>query len=210
MPLAIVLAAAWVKILTPAQIAAELRQGPEFLEADLRDLPDRQRSIKSVVAQSWHRLTAAERAAFMRLTVFRGGFTLTAAQLVAGASLPTISALVTKSLVRRGPDDRYTIYHLLRHYAEIELEAAGQTAAACSAHCAYYTDLLEQCAADTARGCAPLATQRISADLANVQAARQWALAHCDAAAAARFLAALSVLCATSCCSQEGMELLCT
>ncbi|MFN8466014.1 MAG: helix-turn-helix domain-containing protein [Caldilineaceae bacterium] len=89
-PLAIVLAAAWVKILTPAQIAAELKQGPEFLEADLRDLPERQRSIKSVVAQSWHRLTAAERTVFMRLTVFCGGFTLPAAQRVAGASLPTI------------------------------------------------------------------------------------------------------------------------
>ncbi|MFN8466013.1 MAG: hypothetical protein U0X20_10695 [Caldilineaceae bacterium] len=112
--------------------------------------------------------------------------------------------------MRRGPDERYTIYQLLRHYAEIELEAAGQTTAVCSAHCAYYADLLEQCAAETARGCAPLATQEIAADLANVQAARQWTLTHGDAAVAARFSAALSVLCATSCSSQEGIALLCT
>ena len=131
-----------------------------------------------------------------------------AAQRVAGASLPTISALVSKSLVRRKPDERYTMYELLRHYAEIELEAAGQTAAACSAHCTYYADLLEQCATKIARGRSTAVMQELAADLANLQSARQWALAHYDAAAAARFLAALAALYETPCCSQVEMELL--
>jgi predicted ATPase/transcriptional regulator with XRE-family HTH domain len=94
MPLAIILAAAWVEVLSPAEIGIELSQGFGFLEAELYDLPDRHQSMNAVLAQSWQRLSEVERVALMRLSVFRGGFTRQAAQSVAGATLQTLSALV--------------------------------------------------------------------------------------------------------------------
>src|SRR5690606_2236461 len=75
MPLAIILAAAWVEVLSPQEIAAELAEGFGFLAAELRDLPDRHQSMRAVLAHSWQRLTGAEQEVFMRLAVFRGGFT---------------------------------------------------------------------------------------------------------------------------------------
>ena len=84
MPLGIILAAAWVEVLSPDEIVTELSQGFDFLAAELRDLPERQRSMRAVLTQSWQRLTEAERTVFMRLAVFRGGFTRMAAQQCGG------------------------------------------------------------------------------------------------------------------------------
>src|SRR4029079_3658418 len=141
MPLGIILAAAWVEVLSLDEIVAELSQGFDFLEGDLRDLPARQTSKRAVLTQSWQRLTDAERAIFMRLAVFRGGFTRPAAQSVAGASLRMISSLVNKSLVQCDPSGRYTIHELLRQFAEAELDATNQAVDVHVAHCTYYADL---------------------------------------------------------------------
>ena len=84
----------------------------------------------------------------MQLAVFRGGFTRQAAQKVAGASLPTLRALVNQSLLQVEPDDRYTLHELLRQYAVAELTDAQQSEEAFGRHCAYYVDLLAQCAGD--------------------------------------------------------------
>ena len=107
MPLAILLAAAWMEMLSPAEIVAELSQGYDLLQADLRDLPDRQRSMQAVFDASWRMLDNAEREAFARLSVFRGGFTRDAAQAVAGAGLRRLMSLVQKSLLQRDPTGRY-------------------------------------------------------------------------------------------------------
>jgi predicted ATPase len=149
MPLGIILAAAWVEVLSPAEIVTELSQGFDFLAAELRDLPERQRSMRAVLTQSWQRLTEAERTVFMRLAVFRGGFTRMAAQHVAGASLRMISTLVNKSLVQCEPGGRYTIHEFLRQFAEAELAAADQLDEAGEAdaigrtHALYYLALAE-------------------------------------------------------------------
>ncbi|HEU5102111.1 MAG TPA: single-stranded DNA-binding protein, partial [Roseiflexaceae bacterium] len=114
MPLGIILAAAWVEVLSCDEIVTELSQGFDFLESELRDLPERQRSMRAVLAQSWQRLTEAERAVFMRLAVFRGGFTRVAAQHVAGASVRMLSNFVNKSLLQCEPNRRYTMHEFLR------------------------------------------------------------------------------------------------
>lgn len=208
MPLAITLAAAWVEVLSPAEIVAELSHGFGFLEAELRDLPDRHRSMSTVLAQSWQRLTAAERVVFMRLSVFRGGFTRDAAQSVAGASLQTLGAFVNKSLVQRDANGRYTLHELLRQYAEAELKEAGQMADACAAHCANYTIYFQQHEADLKWHRQVAALDEIERDFENVRAAWQWAVAQRDYNAIGVALESLYWFCETRIRLQEGLELL--
>ncbi|MFN2224989.1 MAG: ATP-binding protein, partial [Anaerolineae bacterium] len=85
MPLALLLAAAWVEMLPPAEIAGRILQGLDFLETGWRDVPDRHRSIRAVFDHSWHLLGEREAEVFQALSVFCGGFSRQAARQVAGA-----------------------------------------------------------------------------------------------------------------------------
>src|SRR5262249_5555456 len=82
LPLAIELAAAWVRALSCAEIAHEIEQNLEFLSGATRDLPARHRSPRAVFDHSWNLLGADERRALRRLAIFRGGFTRAAAEAV--------------------------------------------------------------------------------------------------------------------------------
>jgi len=174
MPLGIILAAAWVEVLSPAEIVTELSQGFDFLAAELRDLPERQRSMRAVLTQSWQRLSDDERAVFMRLAVFRGGFTRPAAQSVAGASLRMISSLVNKSLVQGEPGGRYTIHELLRLFALEKLQECGAEGDLCKRHAEYYLDLTAALAASLQVQQQTEWLRRLDADLDNLRAAFQW------------------------------------
>jgi predicted ATPase/DNA-binding XRE family transcriptional regulator len=208
MPLGIILAAAWVKVLSCDDIVIELSQGFDFLESELRDLPERQRSVRAVLTQSWQRLTEAERTVLMRLAVFRGGFTRMAAQQVAGASVRMLSSFVNKSLVQCEPNRRYTIHEFLRQFAEAELEAAGQTAATLALHCTYYTDLLDQRAPELKGRQQVAALDEIASDFENVRAAWQSAVAQQNYEAIGRALESLYWYCEMRNRFQEGLELL--
>jgi predicted ATPase len=133
MPLALLLAAAWAKMLTPAEILAHLSgddgDSLDFLAADWPDAPPRQRSIRAVFDRSWNLLSDREREVFSALSVFRGGFTRRAAQQVSGASLRELMALVDKSLLQWTPKGGYEIHELLRRYAAEKLEQAPATSA---------------------------------------------------------------------------------
>src|SRR4029453_6917809 len=100
MPLGLELAAAWVEMLPLAEIAAQIARSADFLAADFRDLPERQRSMHAVFDWSWRLLGAGAQRIFCKLTVFRGEFTIGAAKRVAEASLPSLLQLVEKSLLR--------------------------------------------------------------------------------------------------------------
>jgi DNA-binding SARP family transcriptional activator/predicted ATPase len=106
LPLGILLAAAWMEMLTPAEIAAEIEsqvpgRGLDFLAADWHDVPGRQRSMRAVFDHSWRMLNRREQEVFAALSVFQGGFTREAARQVAGASLHELMALVEKSMLQR-------------------------------------------------------------------------------------------------------------
>jgi len=208
MPLGIILAAAWVEVLSPNDIVTELSQGFDFLAAELRDLPERQRSMRAVLTQSWQRLTEAERTVFMRLAVFRGGFTRLAAQHVAGASVRMLSSFVNKSLVQCEPNRRYTIHEFLRQFAEAELEAAGQTGATRSLHCTHYSDFLHQREPDLKGRRQVAALDEIASDFENVRAAWQWAVAQRSYEVIGRALESLYWFCEMRNRFQEGLELL--
>ena len=87
MPLAIELAAAWLDTLTLEEITEELQRSLDILSTEMRDVPERHRSIRAAFDHSWSLINDSEREVFMRLSVFRGGFARDAAYQVAGASL---------------------------------------------------------------------------------------------------------------------------
>ncbi|MBE7553052.1 MAG: AAA family ATPase [Anaerolineales bacterium] len=121
MPLAIELAAAWVNKLSIAQIAARLEQDFDLLQTELRDMPERQRNLQALLAGTWQLLEVAEQQALMRLSLFRGGWVLEAAETVAAVNLDTLTALVEKSLVRLQTTGRYTFHSLIRRFARQKL-----------------------------------------------------------------------------------------
>ena len=145
MPLALELAAPWTKTLPCMAIATEIQHSLDFLTTKLCNFPQRHSSIQAVFDQSWQMLTAAEQAVFQRLAVFRGGFQRQAAEVVAEATLSSLSALVDKSLVQREPDGRYHLHELLRQYAQERLETSADTAVyTYTQHSTYYADFLHQ------------------------------------------------------------------
>jgi tetratricopeptide (TPR) repeat protein len=123
MPLAIELAAAWVRALTPAEIARDLAQSMALLTTTLRDVPERHRSVEGVFMQAWERLSEPERDALRRLSVFEDGFTRQAATEVAGATPVVLAALTDKALIRRERSGRYAIHELLRQMVARNLAA---------------------------------------------------------------------------------------
>lgn len=145
MPLGLELAAGWVDVLTPEQIAAELQRGLGILETEMRDIPERQRSIRATFDRTWERLTPEEQHVFMRLSVFRGGFTIDAARAVADADARTLRKLANKALIEAAGDARHAVHELLRQYAESKLAAsAHEMDATADRHAAYYADFLRR------------------------------------------------------------------
>jgi tetratricopeptide (TPR) repeat protein len=177
MPLAIELAAAWVRVLPCAEIAAEIERTLDFLAASARDIPARHRSLRAVFDHSWNLLSDEERAVFRTLAVFRGGFRREAAEWVAGATLHLLTALADKSLLRRSKTGRYDMHELVRQYAESYLEAdPAAYAAARDRHCGYYTTLLQRREKDMKRALQKAVLGELMAEIDNLRSAWGWAV----------------------------------
>jgi predicted ATPase len=142
MPLALVLAASWIELLSLEEIADEISGSLDLLETEMRDLPARQRSIRAVFHSSWALLAEESREAMARLSVFRGRFARDAAQAVSRCSLRVLLTLVNKSWLQRG-EDGFQIHELVRQFAAEQLQLLpGGEAEARDAHAAYYAALL--------------------------------------------------------------------
>jgi predicted ATPase/class 3 adenylate cyclase/DNA-binding CsgD family transcriptional regulator len=145
MPLGVEMAAAWTKVLSCQEIAADLERDLLALIATWRTVPERHRTLRAVFDHSWRLLTDEERGAFCRLSVFRSGFHREAATEVAGVSLSLLGALVDKSLLRRASTGRFEIHPVLRQCAAEKLSAdPGRTGDARSRHARYYSEWLSE------------------------------------------------------------------
>jgi tetratricopeptide (TPR) repeat protein len=163
--------------LTPAEIAAEICRSLDFLETEMRDVPERQRSMRAVFDHSWRLLTDRERHAFQGLSVFRGGLTREAAQAVTGASLLELRAFVNRSLLHSTSTRRFEVHELLRQYAQEKLEASPDGGeAAQHRHCAYYSAALERWGTDLKGARQEAALAEMRADQQNARAAWEWAV----------------------------------
>ncbi len=143
MPLAIELAAAWVRARSCREIAQELEQSLESLTTTMHDVPARHRSMRAVFDHSWRLLSDAEQGVLRRLSVFRGGMQADAAARVAGATPLLLAALVDKSLLHHNGAGRYELHELVRQYAGEQLEQAGEAERTRDTHAADFLALAQ-------------------------------------------------------------------
>jgi predicted ATPase/DNA-binding SARP family transcriptional activator len=206
MPLAIELAAAWVRVLDCAEIAQEIEHNLDFLATNLRDLPERHRSLRAVFDHSWQLLSEAERAAFQRLSVFRGGFERGAATAVTNTQLPTLLALVDKSLLRREGDGRYHIPEALRQFAAEKRRAIESELKQEHAH--YFAHFLQaREAALKGSGQQKEALAEIGVEIENVRQAWHWAVGQGMETAVVQAMESLFLYYEMRSLFQEGAEM---
>lgn len=190
-PLAIELAAAWVRVLSPAEIAQQVAHDAGALSAPGHDQPERHRSLRAVLDHSWQLLAPAERRLLTHLAAFRGGCRREAIATVlreadTAGLLARLAALVDRSMVRRSLDPdgatRYDLHEFVRQYAAAHLAedpGAGDAAARHAAHFAAWT-AAQEVSLKSARQ--RPAVETIVAEIANLRAAWDWACEARDAA----------------------------
>jgi predicted ATPase/DNA-binding SARP family transcriptional activator len=176
MPLALELAASWVRVMPCEEIARQIIRNPDLLTASTRDWPDRHRSLRSLFDQSWRLLSPSEQSALRRVSVFQGGWTAQEAEAIAGASLPILLSLVDKSLVCADGQGRFSLHELVRQYASEQLHASGEGDRIRQRH---FTVYLELCHTGDHKVRGPAAGvwfARLEAEQDNLRASWQWAL----------------------------------
>ncbi|MGH3110007.1 MAG: ATP-binding protein [Gaiellaceae bacterium] len=188
LPLAVELAAARARALTPGQILARLSQHLDLLEGG-RDAEPRQQTLRATVRWSYDLLSDGERQLFRRLSVFAGGWTLEAAEAVCGAGLDTLQSLVEKSLVRFA-NERYTMLETIREFAALQIDAS-ETAAVRLRHRAFVVELAEASGPALYTAEESAVSARLAPEYANVRAAVSYALDAGDPDDAGRILGAL-------------------
>lgn len=191
MPLAIILAAVWVDLLTIHDIAEEISHDLDILTTEMGNLPERQRSIRAVLAATWQKQSIKERSVCRSLAVFRGGFTREAAKQVAGASLSLLAGLVNKSLLRRTDSGRYELHELLRQYAAEKLDEAGETDEVRNRHLAFFRELAEEAEPKFQGSEQAMWLKKLNIENGNLYAALAWSLKGGDAEMGLRLAAAL-------------------
>lgn len=192
MPLALELAAAWVRLLSCTEIGDEIEKNLDFLTTSQQNVPDRHRSIRAVFDQSWQLLTQPEQAVFSHLSLFRGGFDREAAEQVAKATLPLLAALLDKSLIRRLDNGRYDVHELVRQYAAARLAADPKRQAAAQARlAAYYLALAEMGSLHLTGADQQTWLERLEREYDNLRTVLAWALATPEVETAVRLGAAL-------------------
>jgi predicted ATPase/DNA-binding SARP family transcriptional activator len=214
MPLAVELAASWVRVLSCAEIVAEIERSfvadrsLAFLATTTRDIPERHRSLTAVFDHSWQLLSADERRALRQLAVFRGGFSREAAEAVAVASLSVLSALVSKSLLRRTSAGRYDLHELVRQYALKHLQANEQEVSqTLDRHCRYFTALLAQRGPALKSADRQTVVTELLVELDNLRLSWNWAAAHERAAELSQAADTLFWLYESRCNCREGVPL---
>ncbi len=176
MPLGILLAAGWVGLLSPQEIVAQMRSQHDFLETELQEVPERQRSMRLVLQQAWDLLSEQERDAFASLSVLRGSFDRQAAQEISGASLRVLLSLMHKSMLIRLSDDQLAVHELLRQYgAERLSDDLDRFEAAHDRHSAFYCRRVQTWLDSVKRPDRQLSMVDMENELENVRSAWSWA-----------------------------------
>jgi predicted ATPase/DNA-binding CsgD family transcriptional regulator len=216
-PLALELAAAWLRTLTPRQIAAGLDDRFALLVGGPRDVAPRQQTLAASIDWSHALLAEPDRIVFRRLAVFAGGFGLEAARTVAaggavtrGDVLSAVRRLVDKSLVlaeERDGEARYRLLETIRQYAADRLVEAGEAAATRDRHLARFLALAEALEPELQRDLDGWRV-RLERERDNLRAALDWGLAAPDPEPGRRLAAGLPWLWHLHRHGREGLEYL--
>jgi predicted ATPase/class 3 adenylate cyclase len=195
LPLAIELAAARAKILSPEAMLKRLESRLALGATGRRDLPQRQQTLRDAIAWSYDLLDDEERRLFARVSAFVGGFTLEAAEEVCNPggelgidTLDGLASLVNKSLARRvdvpGGDLRFLMLETIREYARERLEEIGEADAIGARHAEAFLSLAERARPALTGPDQVEWLGRLSAEHDNIRAALHWteARGHLDTA----------------------------
>jgi predicted ATPase len=144
LPLAIELAAARVALLNADELLVRLDRRLPLLASRSRDAPARQRTLRATIEWSYELLEPGEQQLFRRLAVFRGSFSLEAAEAVGGADLDALESLVVKNLVRRWGSGRLGMLDTIREYAVELLEAAPEADEVSRRHAEYFLSVAQK------------------------------------------------------------------
>ena len=182
-PLAVELAAARTSALSPVDIAGRLDQRFTLLTSGTRTAEARQQTLRATVDWSYDLLGGGEQKVFDRLSIFRGGWTLDAAETIVadaatgpGEVLDVVGRLIERSLVvvEPGPTTRYRMLETIRQYAAERLRARGETDDLARRHAEHYRDVALD-SEMSLRGHGQRATlDALRADQPNIRAALVW------------------------------------
>ena len=182
MPLGLELAASWTGLMPLSDIAGEIEKSMQLLSTEHHDVPKRHRSIQATLDASWKRLTPEQKRAFQGVTIFRGGFTRSAAVEVAHADLSLLFALVNKSwLSYERKNDRYQIHELLRQYGsnKLRIETALEQEVR-KRHSAHFCGYLKGRETDWFGARQQEAAAEVRLEIKNIQSAWRWAASQGD------------------------------
>jgi predicted ATPase/class 3 adenylate cyclase len=171
LPLAIELAAARAKVLSPIALLERLEQRLPILSVGARDLPDRQRTLRDTIAWSYELLDEDEQRLFARLALFVGGFTLAAAEQVCDADLDVLTSLVEKSLVRHH-EERFRMLETVREFALERLEESGEVEQVARRHIEFFVGFVSD-DESSFRRVTPEWLERVGSEQDNLRAAIQ-------------------------------------
>jgi non-specific serine/threonine protein kinase len=201
LPLAIELAAARARVMSPAAMAARLARGSlAVLTGGGRDKPARQKTIRDTIAWSHELLDDADRTAFRRMAVFRGGFDVASAAAVVedgdeDRALSGIESLLDKSLLRLVDGDgerRFTMLETVREFAKEQLAASGEDDAIRNRHATHFLTLAERARSEFDGRDQVEWFARMKRDMDNVRAASSYALERADRSLAMRLATAVA------------------
>ena len=177
LPLAVELAAARVKVLSPEAILARLDRRLQLLTGGPRDAPAKQRALRAALDWSYELLSEQERRMFARCSVFAGGWTLDDAEAVCDADVDTLQALTEKSLVR-AEADRFSMLETIREYATERLEESDDAQRLRERHAQAFALLAERARRELGGSQHAEWNTRLQAELPNIRAALGWAAEH--------------------------------
>ncbi|WP_147397486.1 BTAD domain-containing putative transcriptional regulator [Amycolatopsis panacis] len=210
MPLAVELAAARLRALTVAQLAARLDDRFRLLTAGSRTALARHRTLRAVVDWSWDLLTPGERRLLRRLAVFSGGATAEAAEAVCPGGADLLVSLVDKSLLTSSADaePRYRMLETIKAYGLARLAEAGERESVRQAHAEWFAQLAERADEHLRRAEQLGWLARLNAEHGNLMAAVRGALTAGDAPMAVRLVVRCSWFWLLTGHKTEGMELI--
>ena len=177
LPLAIELAAARTRLLPPDKLLERLDKSLALLSGGRRDAPERQQTLRATIAWSHDLLTDQDRLLFARLAVFRGGFTVEAAESVCDAELDSLESLVEKSLVRRSSTGRLGMLETILEFADERLATLSDLAALRRRHAEYFLAIAEASGTDEngpADG-GSVDLESVRSEIENIRVALEWA-----------------------------------
>ena len=190
LPLAIELAAARVKLLSPRTMLGRLERRLEFLTSGSRDAPARHRALRDTIDWSVELLADDEKALFHRLSVFVGGFALDDVEEVCDGGLDPLASLVDKSLIRFD-GERFGMLETIREYAGELLDASAEAKDIRRAHAAHFLRLAQAAAPGLGTSDQAMWRATLETDHDNLRAALRFSLDAGDAATALQLCAAL-------------------